>query len=96
MMGEEETIESFEDRVLNKRAAQLHRNLSRKFDAEQGGPLRLLGMLRRSENKKQAATKFYSCLVLSKVRAVEIDQEDLFSDLVLNKTEFFEGAASSL
>ncbi len=25
MMGEEETIESFEDRVLNKRAAQLHR-----------------------------------------------------------------------
>jgi len=96
MMGEEETIESFEDRVLNKRAAQLHRNLSRKFEAEQGGPLRLLGMLRRSENKKQAATKFYSCLVLSKVRAVEIDQEDLFSDLVLNKTDFFEGAASSL
>ena len=25
MMGEDETIESFEDRVLNKRAAQLHR-----------------------------------------------------------------------
>jgi len=95
MMGEDETIESFEDRVLNKRAAQLHRNLGRKFDAEQGAPLGLLGLMRRSD-KKQAATKFYSCLVLSKVDAVIIEQTELFGELTLHRSDNFQNAATAL
>merc|ERR1712223_1682241 len=52
-MEEDETIEEFEDRVLNKRAAQLHRLMTRKF-AEKFSQMTV------RNTRKQAAQKFHS------------------------------------
>ena len=70
-MQEDETIEEFEDRVLNKRAAQMHRNLEKRFLEEEN--IDLKSMLNRN-HRKQAAQKFYSILVLQKVMAVRATQ----------------------
>ena len=59
-LGEDETIEEFESRVLNKRAALLHRQLARNFSDS------FTGMTRRC-NRKQVAQKFHSILVLQKM-----------------------------
>merc|ERR1712123_539053 len=67
-MQEDETIEEFEDRVLNKRAAQLHRHLSRKFSDR-------FSQLTRKNNRKQAAQKFHSLLVLQKMMALDVHQD---------------------
>jgi hypothetical protein len=72
-MQEDETIEQYEDRVLNKRAAQMHRHLAKRF--ESAGPEGIdLSSLLRKNNRKQVAQKFYSILVLQKVMAVDANQ----------------------
>jgi len=86
-MLEDETIENFEDRVLNKRAAQLHRNLGRRWEGE-ATPLPLTGLLRKN-NRKQAAQKFYSLLVLQKVMAVEVDQTAIFGEMLITQGRDF-------
>merc|ERR1712054_473661 len=67
-MQEDETIEEFEDRVLNKRAEQLRRHLTKKFADR-------FSQLTRKNNSKMAAQKFHSLLVLQKMMALDVHQE---------------------
>jgi len=89
-MQEDETIENYEDRVLNKRAAQLHRNLSKRWE-DNPNPLQLTNMMVRN-NRKQASQKFYSLLVLQKVMAVDVEQAEMFGHLSISKGPAFDTA----
>jgi cohesin complex subunit SCC1 len=94
-MQEDETIEQYEDRVLNKRAAQMHRHLAKRFEAEK--ELELDSLL-RNNHRKQVAQKFYSILVLQKVMAVEASQssEAPFGSIRIARGPKFESALQSL
>jgi len=67
-MQDDETIEDFENRVLNKRAALLHKQLNKKF-------ANTFSQLTQKCNRKQVAQKFHSILVLQKMMALDITQE---------------------
>jgi hypothetical protein len=90
-MEEDETIEQFEDRVLNKRAAQLHRLMTRKF-AEKFSQMTV------RNTRKQAAQKFHSLLVLQKMMAVDTVQADdrHYGEISIKKGLAFESAAKRL
>lgn len=94
-MEEGEDIEHFEDRVLNKRAAKLHRQLSKKFESTEDI---MLSSLIRKNNRKQCAQKFYSLLVLQKVMANELTQDPklAYADILIRKGTKFDTAAQSL
>ena len=90
-MEEDETIEQFEDRVLNKRAAQLHRLMTRKF-AEKFSQMTV------KNTRKQAAQKFHSLLVLQKMMAVNTHQADdrPYGEISIKKGAEFESAGKKL
>lgn len=90
-MQEDETIEEFEDRVLNKRAAHLHRLLTRKFADR-------MSQMTKRNNRKQVAQKFHSLLVLQKMMAVEMtqDSEPPYGDIRIQKGPAFTKAGKSL
>jgi cohesin complex subunit SCC1 len=88
-MLEGETVEEFEDRVLNKRAAHLNTILKSKLAVLP--ELRLSQMTRRN-TRKQAAQKFYSLLVLQKALAVNIVQPENNGDINVTKGPRFETA----
>lgn len=90
-MEEDETIEDFEDRVLNKRAAQLHRLMTRKFADR-------FSQLTVRNSRKQAAQKFHSLLVLQKMMAVETQQEEgrYYGEINIKKGNAFETAAKHI
>jgi cohesin complex subunit SCC1 len=90
-MEEDETIEEFEDRVLNKRAAQLHRLMTRKF-AERFSQMTV------RNTRKQVAQKFHSLLVLQKMMAVDTSQDEdtQYGEISIKKGPSFEGAAKRL
>ncbi|XP_010898490.1 double-strand-break repair protein rad21 homolog A isoform X1 [Esox lucius] len=70
-----------EERRWNKRTQQMLHGLQRvmaKTGAQQIGLLELC----RNNNKKQAAAKFYSFLVLKKQQAVELSQTEPYSDII--------------
>ena len=67
-MGDEETIEEFENRVLNKRAALLHRQLTKNFADS-------FKQMARKCNRKQVAQKFHSLLVLQKMMTLDLSQD---------------------
>ena len=67
-MGEDETIEEFENRVLNKRAALLHRQLSKNFADN-------FRQITNRCNRKQVAQKFHSLLVLQKMMTLDLSQD---------------------
>ncbi|XP_074470529.1 RAD21 cohesin complex component b [Sebastes fasciatus] len=70
-----------EERRWNKRTQQMLHGLQRvmaKTGAQSVGLLELC----RNNNKKQAAAKFYSFLVLKKQQAVELVQEEPYSDII--------------
>ena len=93
-MMEDETIEQFEDRVLNKRAAQMHVLLDKRFGEERSVDL---GSLLRKNHRKQAAQKFYSILVLQKVMAVNATQsEDSYGPITVEKGPKFMAALQLL
>ena len=90
-MQEDETIEEFEDRVLNKRAAQLHRHLSKKFSDR-------FSQMTRKNNRKQAAQKFHSLLVLQKMMALDVhqDSEPAYGEINIKKGPTWNTAAKCL
>jgi len=94
-MEEDETIEQYEDRVLNKRAAQLHKHLSKRLTDQR--EIKLSDIMRKN-TRKQCAQKFYSLLVLHKVMATDITQEASipYSDLIIKKGPKFDTAAQCL
>ncbi|XP_071000582.1 double-strand-break repair protein rad21 homolog A-like [Oncorhynchus clarkii lewisi] len=70
-----------EEKRWNKRTQQMLHGLQRvmaKTGAEQVSLLELC----RDNNKKQAAAKFYSFLVLKKQQAIELNQTEPYSDIV--------------
>jgi len=86
-MQDGETIEEFEDRVLNKRAGHLNHLLQAKL---QDSMSLHFSELTRRNIRKQAAQKFYSMLVLQKVTAVNIDQADAFGPIMITKGPNFD------
>jgi len=90
-MQEDETIEEFEDRVLNKRAEQLRRHLTKKFSDR-------FSQLTRKNNRKQAAQKFHSLLVLQKMMALDVQQEPepAYGEINIKKGPTWNTAAKSL
>ncbi|XP_055621865.1 double-strand-break repair protein rad21 homolog isoform X2 [Toxorhynchites rutilus septentrionalis] len=83
----DETIEQFEERVLNKRAAQLFISVrSRLLKSES----MVLSEMTYRNNKKQAAQKFYSLLVLKKFKALEIAQPQPYADITITRGPLFE------
>uniref|UniRef100_A0AAG5CRG7 Rad21/Rec8-like protein N-terminal domain-containing protein n=1 Tax=Anopheles atroparvus TaxID=41427 RepID=A0AAG5CRG7_ANOAO len=83
----DETIEQFEERVLNKRAAQMFLSVrARLLKADQ----MMLSEMTHRNNKKQAAQKFYSLLVLKKFKALEIYQKQPYDDITVTRGPMFE------
>ncbi|XP_072226851.1 RAD21 cohesin complex component b isoform X2 [Leuresthes tenuis] len=70
-----------EERRWNKRTQQMLHGLQRVM-AKTGAPSVSLLDLCRNNNRKQAAAKFYSFLVLKKQQAVELVQEEPYSDII--------------
>lgn len=85
--GVDETTEQFEERVLNKRAAQLFVTVRAKIQKRE--PIYLSEMTVRN-NRKQAAQKFYSLLVLKKFQALSLAQTSSYSDIEISKGPMFE------
>lgn len=83
----DETIEQFEERVLNKRAAQLFVSVrTRLLKTDE----MVLSDMTHRNNKKQAAQKFYSLLVLKKFKALEITQTQPYADITITRGPLFE------
>jgi len=90
-MQDDETIEDFENRVLNKRAALLHKQLNKKFAST-------FSQLTQKCNRKQVAQKFHSILVLQKMMALDINQEmePPYADISISRGSAWETAGSVL
>ncbi|XP_060526179.1 double-strand-break repair protein rad21 homolog isoform X2 [Cylas formicarius] len=83
----DETDEQFEERVLNKRAYQLF--LAVRTRLQQSNQMTLTEVCHRN-NKKQAAQKFYSLLVLKKFQVLELEQADAYDEIFILKGLKFE------
>ncbi|XP_054462438.1 RAD21 cohesin complex component b [Anoplopoma fimbria] len=70
-----------EERRWNKRTQQMLHGLQRVMAKTGAQSVGLLDLC-RNNNKKQAAAKFYSFLVLKKQQAVELVQEEPYSDII--------------
>ncbi|XP_048214483.1 double-strand-break repair protein rad21 homolog [Perognathus longimembris pacificus] len=70
-----------EERRWNKRTQQMLHGLQRAL-AKTGAESISLLELCRNTNRKQAAAKFYSFLVLKKQQAIELSQEEPYSDII--------------
>uniref|UniRef100_A0A8C6Y6G1 RAD21 cohesin complex component n=1 Tax=Naja naja TaxID=35670 RepID=A0A8C6Y6G1_NAJNA len=70
-----------EERRWNKRTQQMLHGLQRAL-AKTGAKSISLLELCRNTNRKQAAAKFYSFLVLKKQQAIELTQEEPYSDII--------------
>lgn len=83
----DETIEQFEERVLNKRAAQMFISVRTRLQRNEG---MYLSEMTYKNTKKQAAQKFYSLLVLKKFQALEIQQSEPYGDILVSRGPMFE------
>ncbi|KAH8275067.1 hypothetical protein KR018_005722 [Drosophila ironensis] len=84
---ENETDEQFEERVLNKRAAQLFIDVRGHFI---GKDQMTLSQLTIGNSRKQAAQKFYSLLVLKKFKVLHITQSTPYADIGIMRGPTFE------
>lgn len=84
-----ETEEQFENRRWTKRTNQLLHTLKREFTKKQSVDFN--GLVQKN-SRKQAAYKFYSCLLLSKDNTLTMSQKDLFGSIVVKKGEHFAAA----
>ncbi|XP_011177098.1 double-strand-break repair protein rad21-like protein 1 [Zeugodacus cucurbitae] len=84
---ENETDEQFEERVLNKRAAQLFYTVKSRLIKQD---CLILSALTVNNTRKQAAQKFYSLLVLKKFRALNIEQTQPYADIEISRGPLFE------
>jgi cohesin complex subunit SCC1 len=86
---ETETEEQFENRRWTKRTSQLLHTLKREFNKKDTVNF---NNLVHKNTRKQAAYKFYSCLLLSKDNSLGMKQKDLFGDIILSKGAHFAAA----
>jgi len=61
--------------------------LGRQFD--KGQTVSLQEMLHKNHNRKQAAAKFYTCLVLQKHHMVSLEQSEPFEDIIISRGSSF-------
>lgn len=83
-----ETDEQFEERVLNRRAAQLFAVMKPKLGV--GLQLSFTELAPRHNNRKQVAQKFYSLLVLKKHQVLKIEQHETYGPITIYKGSQFE------
>ncbi|XP_028161894.1 double-strand-break repair protein rad21 homolog isoform X1 [Ostrinia furnacalis] len=86
-----ETDEQFEERVLNRRAAQLFAVMRPKLAA--GLRLAFVDLAPAHNNRKQVAQKFYSLLVLKKHQVLKIEQHETYGPITISKGDQFETEA---
>ncbi|PZC86028.1 hypothetical protein B5X24_HaOG212986, partial [Helicoverpa armigera] len=86
-----ETDEQFEERVLNRRAAQLFAVMKPKLSA--GLQLSFTDLAPRHNNRKQVAQKFYSLLVLKKHQVLKLEQHETYGPITISKGNQFETEA---
>ncbi|EDO38394.1 predicted protein [Nematostella vectensis] len=87
--NENETEEQFENRRWTKRTHQLLSALKKEFNKKNTV---CLNSLVQKNTRKQAAYKFYSCLLLYKDNSVSLSQKDLFGNIMVSKGPHFEVA----
>ena len=93
-MQEGETIEEYEDRVLNKRAGYLNQVLRAQLEEKMTMNFsELTHKHSKKHSRKQVAQRFYSLLVLQKVMAVNIDQAVPYDDIMVTKGPRFSDTA---
>lgn len=80
--GADETYEQFEERVLNKRAQQMLYIVQRHFSRQSTIKF---SELAKNNTRKQVAQKFYTFLVLKKQQAVELHQDEAFSEVLITR-----------
>ncbi|XP_047531570.1 double-strand-break repair protein rad21 homolog isoform X1 [Vanessa atalanta] len=86
-----ETEEQFEERVLNRRAAQLFAALRGKLAAQLA--LAFADLAPPHNNRKQVAQKFYSLLVLKKHQMLKLEQHETYGPITITKGAQFETEA---
>lgn len=84
---ENETNEQFEERVLNIRARNMFKVLREQMKRKKQI---YLSEMTHDNNRKQAAQKFYSLLVLKKFEALEITQDEPYGDILVTKGPMFD------
>ncbi|XP_035659203.1 double-strand-break repair protein rad21 homolog [Branchiostoma floridae] len=77
-----ETEEEQEERRLNKRTTQMLHVMDRTMGS--AGSITFFEMTKK-HTRKQAASKFYTLLVLKKQTAIEVEQKEHFSDILITK-----------
>ncbi|XP_078665625.1 double-strand-break repair protein rad21 homolog isoform X2 [Branchiostoma floridae x Branchiostoma belcheri] len=77
-----ETEEEQEERRLNKRTTQMLHVMDRTMGST--GSITFFEMTKK-HTRKQAASKFYTLLVLKKQTAIEVEQKEHFSDILITK-----------
>ncbi|XP_018416356.1 PREDICTED: double-strand-break repair protein rad21 homolog [Nanorana parkeri] len=75
------TEQDQEERRWNKRTQQMLHGLQRVLARTGAESISLIDLCRNT-NRKQAAAKFYSFLVLKKQQAIELTQEEPYSDII--------------
>ena len=93
IVAEESTGDEVEDKRLNRRTHAMLTTLQRHFD--KGDDVSLLDMIRRNHNRKQAAAKFYTCLVLQKHNMVSVEQSEPFADIIMSRGSNFAARAAA-
>ena len=93
IVAEESTGDEVEDKRLNRRTHAMLTTLQRHFD--KGDDVSLLDMIRRNHNRKQAAAKFYTCLVLQKHNMVSLEQSEPFADIIMSRGSNFAARAAA-
>lgn len=84
-----ETSEQLENRRWTKRTQQLLHTLKRELQKK--NVVNFENLVHKS-NRKQAAYKFYSCLLLSKESNIVIEQKKPFGDIKISKGQNFDVA----
>ena len=86
--GEEETTEQLEER-LEKRAKRFNDELESQLSKlnKENDKISFSSLIRKNMRRKRIAKDFYSLLVLQKVMAVELEQEES-SDLNIDDQRF--------
>lgn len=82
-----ESNEHFENRRWTKRTQQVLHTLKRELQKKE--VVNFQGLVHKS-NRKQAAYKFYSCLLLSKESSIVIEQKKPFGDIKVSKGPKFD------
>ncbi|XP_072394085.1 uncharacterized protein vtd isoform X1 [Diabrotica undecimpunctata] len=83
----DETDEQFAERVLNKRAYQMFQVVKQRFNHTDKV---ILEELTHRNNKKLAAQKFYSLLVLKKFHVLELEQQEAYGTISIYKGPKFD------